>query len=100
MKKPEECLNIQDVRAEIDRLDRQIVSAIGERYRYVQAASKFKTSESSVRAPEREASMLKERRRWAQDAGLNPDVIEKMYRDLISYFVSEELHQWREQSGQ
>ena len=99
MKKPEECQNIQDIRAEIDRLDRQIVSTIGERYQYVRVAAKFKTSESSVKAPERQASMLQERRQWAQDAGLNPDVIEKLYRDLISYFVSEEIHHWQEQSG-
>jgi isochorismate pyruvate lyase len=99
MKKPEECLSIQDVRAEIDRLDRQIVSAVGERYRYVQAVSKFKTSEAAVRAPERQAAMLQERRQWATDAGLNPDVIEKMYRDLIDYFVSEELSQLNEQDS-
>jgi isochorismate pyruvate lyase len=99
LKKPEECTSIQDVRAEIDRLDRQIVSTLGERYRYVQAAARFKTSEADVKAPERQASMLLERRGWAQEAGLDPDVIEKLYRDLIGYFASQELQQWKEQRG-
>jgi len=35
--------------------------------------------------------MLQERRIWAENEGLNPDVIEKLYRDLVSYFIEEEL---------
>lgn len=27
-------------------------------------------------------------------AGLNPDVIENLYRDLVSYFIDEELKNW------
>ncbi|HEY9657222.1 MAG TPA: chorismate mutase [Allocoleopsis sp.] len=42
-----------DIRAEIDRLDRQVVALLGQRFAYVKAASKFKTSETTVRAPER-----------------------------------------------
>jgi isochorismate pyruvate lyase len=39
--------------------------------------------------------MLVQRRAWAEEAGLNPDVIEKMYQDLVSYFIAEELRQWQ-----
>jgi chorismate mutase len=38
MKKPGECTSIEDIRAEIDRADRQIVTLIGERAGYVQMA--------------------------------------------------------------
>lgn len=45
MKAPNECLNMQEIRLEIDRIDRKIIAAFGERFEYIKAASKFKTSE-------------------------------------------------------
>lgn len=94
MKQPEECSDIHDIRAEIDHIDRQIIAAIGQRFKYVKAASKFKTSETSVKAPERLKSMLQKRRIWAEDEGLNPDVIENLYQDLVAHFIAEELKHW------
>jgi chorismate mutase-like protein len=92
---PEVCSGMDDIRREIDHIDRTIVSLIGRRAEYVVAAAKFKTSETSVRAPERFATMLVQRREWAVAEGLNPDVIEKLYRDLVQYFISEELQHWK-----
>lgn len=92
---PENCAGMEDVREAIDILDREIVRMIGQRARYIEEAAKFKTDEASVRAPERQRAMLEERRRWAEEESLNPEVIEKIYRDLISYFVNRELDDWR-----
>ena len=39
--------------------------------------------------------MLAGRRRWAEKTGLDPDVIEEIYRILVSYFVDQELQLWR-----
>ena len=94
MKPPEDCTSIADVRGAIDDLDRRIVRLIGQRARYVSVAAHFKTGEASVRAPERQKAMLEERRRWAEEEDLSPDVIEKIYRDLVSYFVTRELDDW------
>jgi isochorismate pyruvate lyase len=95
MKTPEQCESIADIRAEIDRRDRQIVTLLGERLQYVRAASKFKTSEASVRAVERVRSLLEHRRAWAEEEGLDPEVVEKMYRDLLNFFIEEELNDWK-----
>ena len=89
---------MQDIRAEIDRIDQEVIGLLGERFEYVQAASRFKTSETSVRAPERFKAMLEQRRVWAQDAGLDPDVIANVYRDLVSYFIEEEMKKWQAES--
>lgn len=97
-KQPEECEQMMDIRQEIDLIDQQIISMIGKRYQYVKSAAKFKTDEAAVKAPERFAAMLLERRRWAEMEDLNPDVIEKMYRDLVHYFINEELNHWKEQA--
>jgi len=92
---PQDCVNMEDIRIEIDAMDRDIIAILGKRFDYVKAASKFKTSETSVRAPERFKAMLAQRRDWALSAGLSPDAIEKMYRDLVNHFISEEMVKWQ-----
>jgi isochorismate pyruvate lyase len=96
MKTPDQCENMVDIRTEIDRLDRQVVALLGERFAYVKAASKFKSSETSVKAPERFQAMLEQRRVWAEEEGLNADAIEKTYRDLVNHFIDEEMKHWQQ----
>lgn len=98
MKTPDQCESMADIRSEIDRLDRQVVALLGQRFAYVKAASQFKKSEITVRAPERLQTMLQQRRVWAEEEGLNADAIEKMYQDLVNYFIDEEMKHWK-QSG-
>ena len=92
---PEQCAGMDDIRAQIDRIDRAVVGLIGRRYQYVLAAAKFKTSATSVKAPERLTAMLARRREWAVEEGLNADVIEKLYADLVAHFIDEEMQRWR-----
>jgi isochorismate pyruvate lyase len=96
MKLPENCENISEVRYAIDQIDRQIIDLLGERFAYVKAASQFKTSEVSVKAEDRFNSMLQQRRIWAVEEGLNPDIVEKVYRDLVHYFINEEIKSWQQ----
>jgi len=55
---PAECVDMNDIRNEIDALDHVIITLLGKRYEYVKAAAQFKTSETSVKAPERFKAML------------------------------------------
>jgi isochorismate pyruvate lyase len=98
MKDPDECSDIQEIRQEIDAIDRETIEALSKRFQYVLAAARFKTSEASVKAPDRFHAMLEQRRKWAQESGLNPDVVEKLYRDLINYFIAEELKHYKSKS--
>jgi isochorismate pyruvate lyase len=95
MKLPEECKNMTDIRVEIDQLDRQVITLLGQRFTYVKAASKFKTDVTSVKAPDRFQAMLQQRRAWAEAEGLNPDAIEKMYTNLVNHFIEEEMKYWK-----
>ncbi len=95
MKSPEQCENMEQIREEIDALDRQVIALLGHRFEYVKAASKYKTSETGVRAPERFRAMLEQRRQWAEQSGLDPDAIEKLYHDLVTHFIAEELRHWQ-----
>ncbi len=89
------CRDMTDIRAAIDHLDAQVIELLGQRFDYVKAAAKFKTDAQSVQAPERLQKMLEQRRQWAETAGLEPDVIEQLYRDLVQYFIDAELEHWR-----
>lgn len=96
MKLPEECTTIAEVRAEIDALDAQIVQLLGQRFHYVKSIVRFKQNEAEVAAPDRFAAVLAQRREWAAEVGLAPDIVEALYRLLIGHFIEEEtklLHQ-------
>lgn len=91
MKEPNECTSIEDVREAIDAIDRDIIGALAHRFQYVKAITRFKKTEAEVRATDRYHAVLRARRQWAAEAGLNPDVVEQMYRLLIEHFIEEEL---------
>src|SRR4051812_28259600 len=93
-KRAEECQTLAEVREQIDRIDRGIVQAIGERRQFVLAAAAFKPSVTAVAAPDRVASMIQERRRWAEEESLDPDMLEELFRNLVTRFVAQEREHW------
>jgi isochorismate pyruvate lyase len=88
---PDECSTMSDIRTEIDFLDRAIINLIGQRSKYLEAATKFTTPDVSVRSPEQIKTMLMQRREWANAEGVNPDIIEKVYIDLVNHFSQDSL---------
>jgi isochorismate pyruvate lyase len=94
IKLPEDCASLGEVRAEIDRVDRSIIEMIGQRKGYVMAAAKFKANLEDVAAPERFAAMLQTRREWAEQQGISPDMVEKLYREMVGQFIEEERAHW------
>ena len=91
MKKPEECISIDEVRAAIDEIDKSTIDLISLRARYVVKAAEFKTSSASVRAEDRVQTMMLQRRDWAEESGLNPDFVESVFRKMVEYFIGEEM---------
>jgi isochorismate pyruvate lyase len=91
MKSPAECNSIEEVRAAIDAIDHEVVKALGLRSQYVKAITRFKKTKADVHAPTRQAAVISQRRAWAVEEGLDPDVVEHIYRTLIDHFVAEEL---------
>jgi isochorismate pyruvate lyase len=92
MKAVKDCENIEDIRQAIDELDEEIISLLGRRYQYVKEIVRFKErNEESIIARERREAVIRSRRQLAAENGLDPDVIEDLYRNLISHFIEEEL---------
>lgn len=88
---PLDCHNIEEIRAEIDHIDHLVINLLAKRFEYVKAASQFKKTTSEVQAKARLNSMLEQRKQWANDLGLNGDVIKDLYANLVSYFIKEEM---------
>ncbi|WP_178116153.1 isochorismate lyase [Pseudomonas sp. LD120] len=99
MKTPEQCSALDDIRDAIDRLDQQIIQALGERLAYVKAAAQFKPTEDSIAAPQRVAAMLPQRRQWAEQAGLDPMFVVPLFAQIIHWNIAQQVRHWRAQRG-
>ena len=88
-----ECKSIEEVRLNINRLDDEIVKLISERSQYVKQAAKFKTNTDSVKAPKRVEQVIEKVRKISIDQDMNPDIVEKVYRTMISCFINYELQE-------
>jgi isochorismate pyruvate lyase len=82
---------IEDVRAEIDALDRQLVELIAQRQRRVVEAGTLKQDRQAVRAPDRVEKVISTVRVLAVEAGASPEVVEQTYRAMIAGFIDLEL---------
>ena len=91
VKKPRECKSAEEIRNEIDTIDRQIISLFSERHKYVEEIVKFKHDENSIVAQERKDAVIRQRKTWAAESGLNPDTFEKMYTLLVESNIEHEM---------
>lgn len=90
-KLPQECTNITEVRNEIDSIDSEIIKLLSTRFGYVREVVKYKEKTvAGIEATDRRNAVIDSRRKWAEEAEINPDVIEKIYNTLIDYFIEEE----------
>jgi isochorismate pyruvate lyase len=88
------CSSLEEVRKNIDRIDNEIVKLISERGAYVIQASTFKRSEDGVKAPDRIEAVISKVRAKAVGYGANPDLIEALYRKMISWFIKTEMDEF------
>lgn len=85
------CENLEQVRENIDRIDRNIVKLIAERSTYVTQAANFKKTSDDVKAPKRVEIIINKVRTLANENGVNPKIVENIYREMISSFINFEL---------
>ncbi len=101
-RRPEDCTNMEEVRAEIDRIDTALVDLIGERFVYVDRAWQLKQSPAEARVPWRIQQVIEKVRARAADQGLPPELAEALWRQMIGWFIQyeeEKLRQHEEGKG-
>lgn len=92
LKDPKECESIEEIRKEIDKIDKQIISLFSKRQQYVKEIVKYKKDETGIIAQVRKDHVILQRRDWAAEEGLNPDTFEKIYTLLIESNIKLELN--------
>lgn len=94
MKAPADCTTMAELRAEIDRLDGELVALFAARTRYIDRAAEIKAGVGlPARITPRVEEVVANVRRHAASHGLPPDKIEKLWRRLIDWSIEREESQ-------
>lgn len=91
---PEDCIAMEEVRAEIDRLDRILVALLAERQRYIEAAGRIKPRADEVRLPWRIEDVVAKVLAEADKQGLSKRIAEPVWRQLIDRCIDHEHEIW------
>ena len=88
---PAACLDMNDVRAAIDKLDNQLVDLLAVRVQYVERAAALKPSAGiPANAPDRVRLVLERVEARAATRGLPTDLARVLWRDLIDWGIARE----------
>ncbi len=91
MKTAAECETMADIRAEIDRLDAELVALFAQRVGYIDRAAQIKAGIGlPARITPRVEEVIANVRRHAQTHGLPPDKLEKLWRKLVDWSIERE----------
>lgn len=90
MIEPEDCQTMAEVRAGIDELDERIVSLLGTRFRFMDAAARIKPERGLVRDEVRKAAVIAHARAVAERAGVPPELVASLYDQLIEASIAYE----------
>lgn len=88
---PAECPDMPTLRAQIDTLDRELVRLLAKRAGYIDRAVEIKT-EAGLPAsiPARIEDVVAKVKATAGDEGLDPEIVEVMWRKLIDWSIARE----------
>lgn len=85
------CNSLDEVRLQIDSIDRSVVALLARRGNLVAQAAAFKQTTDDVRAPARVEQVIAKVRGIAAETGASPEVVEQVYRAMIAAFIDDEL---------
>jgi isochorismate pyruvate lyase len=79
------------VRVAVDEVDEQIVTLIARRERLIRISGTLKGDDAEVRAPGRVEKVIEHVRAAAVKKDIDPDIVEKTYRAMITAFTELEM---------
>ena len=96
-RKPQDCRDMTEVRAEIDRTDAALVDLIAERFGYVERAWQLKLeARQDANVPWRNQQVVDKVRARAREKGVPPDLCEALWRQMIGWFIQYEEEKLRD----
>jgi len=88
---PAECKNKEEIRNQIDVIDKEILSLFALRFNYVSEIVKYKNDVESVVAQDRKKEVIDLRGKWAEELGLDKATFERIFECLINDNINKEL---------
>ena len=85
------CHSMADVRTEIDRIDRALVTLLAERQTYIERAAVLKPGRGLVRDEARIEDVVAKVLSSARKAGLSAQIAEPVWRVLIERCIAHEF---------
>ena len=92
----QDCQNMDEVRKEIDRLDKQLVALIAERFQYVDRAWQLKNNPDEATVPWRIQQVIERVRAHAEEHNVPPALTEALWRQMIGWFIQYEEDRLRQ----
>jgi isochorismate pyruvate lyase len=89
-RQPAECETMDEVRAEIDRIDAALVDLVAERFGFVERAWQLKSRPEEATVPWRIQQVIDRVRAKAKERGLPPELAEALWRQMIGWFIQYE----------
>lgn len=80
-------LSLDQLRQDVDIIDRQIVELLAKRTGLVQIIGRLKSGFSDVRDPGREEQVLRRVKASAERNGVSPELVDKIYHTIFDHFV-------------
>ncbi|MEV4498133.1 chorismate mutase [Micromonospora arborensis] len=90
---------LTEIRARIDELDGELVGLLARREALVRRAAPLKGDRQAVRAPDRVAQVVARVRALANEAGADPNLVERIYRGMIQAFIDLETDEHQRLTG-
>lgn len=94
-KRPWECADMSEVRAEIDRIDAELVDLIAARFGYVERAWQLKSNPDEALVPWRIQQVIDKVKARAKEKQFPPHLAEALWRQMIGWFVQYEEERLR-----
>ena len=87
---------MSDVRAQVDRIDAELIALIAQRFECMDAAARIKQERQSVRDEARKAEVLANIKRMAAKADIPVPTMAAIWELLVETSISYEFRKWDE----
>ena len=95
---PQDCLDMAELRKQIDRLDVELVELLVARAGYIDRAIELKQGNGwPARIPERVEEVIENAGREAETRGLDPEIAKSVWRLLVEWSIQREAQVIREE---
>lgn len=87
-------MELKEIREHLDLLDMELVKILAERMSLIPKVAEFKIKHNMERyQPEREKEIIAEKRKLAEEKGVDPDLVEDLFKRIIkdSHRIEEKI---------